>query len=243
MVMRPSHAFAVVLPLLAAGALWLSTVPAVAGVACPAFDPPRVKVTPQIAPLVRDNGRTIAELATIPGRAPGPAGRSNGHILGLAHARYGEESQFRAMFRPLPGGDVCGAPASLAVTFGFQERRLYVARELPRESCIHGEVLRHEMKHIAVDEALLKEFIPRIQQRLEAVVERIGAVRRRTQEQAMAAIRQPIDTALKQVMQEFTRERDRRQKQVDSPEEYARVSRSCGGELARYLAGVGKARM
>ena len=147
------------------------------------------------------------------------------------------------MFRPLPGGDVCGAPTTLSVTFGFQERRLYVARELPRESCIHGEVLKHEMKHIAVDEALLKEFIPHIQRRLDAVVERIGAVRRRTQKQAMAAIRQPIDAALKQAMQDFTRERDRRQKQVDSAEEYTRVSRSCGGELARYLPGASKARM
>ncbi|NYZ15682.1 hypothetical protein HL658_24335 [Azospirillum sp. RWY-5-1] len=238
---RPACTFA--LPLLAAGALWLSTAPALAGVVCPAFDPPRVKVTPQIAPLLRDHTRTIAELATIPGRAPGPAGRSNGHILGLAHARYGEESQFRAMFRSLANGDVCGAPATLAVTFGFQERRLFVARELPRESCIHGEVLRHEMKHIAVDEMLLKEFIPRIQQRLEAVVQRVGTVRRRTQEQAMAAIRQPIDAALKLAMQEFTRERDRRQRQVDSAEEYARVTRSCGGELTRYLPKAGKPRM
>lgn len=241
--MRRSLARAVALPLLAAGVLWLPATAVAAGMSCPAFDPPKVRVTAQIAPLLRDHTRSIAELAAVPGRTPGPAGRSNGHILGLAHARYGEESQFRAMFRFLPNGTVCGAPATLAVTFGFQDRRLYVARELPRGSCIHAEVLKHEMKHIAVDEALLKEFIPQVRQRMEAVVRRIGPVQRRTQQQAMAAIRQPIDAELKRLMRDFTRERDRRQTQVDTAEEYDRVSRSCGGELARYLPGKGKARM
>jgi hypothetical protein len=241
--MRRSLARAVAVPLVAAGLLWLPGRPAAAATACLGFGPPKVKVTSQVAPLARDFTRSIAELAAIPGRAPGPAGRSHGHILGLAHARYGEESQFRAMFQPLLNGTVCGAPTTLAITFGFQERRLYVARELPRDSCIHAEVLKHEMKHIAVDEALLKEFIPVVQRRMESVVQRIGAVQRRTQEQAMAAIRQPIDAALKQLMQEFTRERDRRQMRVDTAEEYTRVSRSCNGELARYLPGKGKARM
>lgn len=207
---------------------------------CPAAGRPDLQIDGQLVPLRRDFDKTLTQLQAMPGRSAGPHGAENGQVLGLAHSTFGERWQMGARYQALPGGAVCAALSRLTVTFGFQERVVYVARELPKASCIHREVLAHEMKHVAVDEALLREFMPTLKRRLEAVVARQGVTRARSQEQAMTALRQPIDAAVKELMREFTREREKRQAKVDTIEEYRRVSKSCNGELTQYVKGRGR---
>ena len=239
--MRPFNASLAMAAALGAAVVLSAPRPAAAqSNGCPAFDRPSVQVDFQVVPLGRDDTRSTAQLAGLPGRAPGPAGASGGNILGLAHAKYGEQSQFGVLFQPQRDGSVCAALSTVKVTFGFIERVVYVARELPRGSCIHGEVLAHEMMHVATDEALLKEFAPAIRRRIETAAARLGSVRARSQQQAAQALRRPLDAALKELLQDFSRERDRRQAKVDTIAEYKRVSGSCGGELSKYIKGKTK---
>ncbi len=219
------------------GAGLLSAAPAAAqqGGACPDYGPTQLKVDVLTAPLRRDYGRSINQLAGMPGRAPGPAGASNGHILGLALVKHGERSNLEALIQPMGDGTFCVTPKLLTAGFGYEERTIYVARELPQNSCIFGEVLSHEMKHIAVDEQLLREYAPTLNRRLEAVAARMKPVRARSKDQAMRALLLPVNSLLRQMLQEFGQERERRQSQVDTLAEYERVSRSCNGEINRYI--------
>lgn len=207
---------------------------------CPRFGTPALLIDTQVVPVKRDFGKTLPQLQAMPGRAPGPAGGGHGQVLGLAHATFGERWQVGTHFSQQPGGSVCAALSRLTVSFGFQERVVYVARELPPGTCIQREVLNHEMKHVAVDEALLREFMPGFKRRLETVIARQGTVRARNPDEAMLMLRQPIEAAFRQLMQEFSREREKRQAKVDTVEEYRRVSRSCDGELAKYVKGTGR---
>ncbi|HYG88567.1 MAG TPA: hypothetical protein VD978_20170 [Azospirillum sp.] len=224
----------------ALAAVALSRPAAAQGIGCPKFDRPELRIDTQLVPLKRNFAKTLPQLQAMPGRSAGPRGAESGQVLGLAHATFGERWQIGAHYQPQPGGAVCAALSRLTVSFGFQERVVYVARELPQGSCIQREVLTHEMKHVAVDEALLKEFMPTFKRRLEAVVARQGAVRARSHDHAMALLRQPVDAAVKGLMQEFARERERRQAKVDTIEEYRRVSKSCNGDLAKYVKGQGR---
>ncbi|WP_448188222.1 hypothetical protein [Azospirillum sp. sgz301742] len=236
--MIPHRLLLTALALLAVPAL---TRPAAAqGAGCPRFDRPALQIDTQVMPLKRDFDKTLPQLQAMPGRSAGPVGAQNGQVLGLAHATFGERWQVGANYTPQPGGSVCAALSKLTVNFGFQERIVYVARELPQGSCIQREVLNHEMKHVATDEALLREFMPGFRRRLETVIGRLGTVRARSQEQAMATLRQPIDAAFRELMREFTAEREKRQAKVDTLEEYKRVSKSCDGELAKYVKGKGR---
>ncbi len=207
---------------------------------CPRFDRPVLQVDTQVVALKRDFGKSVSQLQAMPGRSTGPAGAERGKVLGLAHATFGERWQIGAHYSPRPGGTVCAALSRLTVVFGFQERVIYVARELPAGSCIQREVLNHEMKHVAADDALLREFMPGFRRRLEAVVARQGTVRARGHDQAMAQLRRPIDAAVRDLMREFSREREKRQARIDTLEEYRRVSKSCNGELAKYVTGKGR---
>lgn len=205
------------------------------GVSCSAFPPATVSLDVILAPIQRDDGLSIPQLTRTPGRTPGPAGAAHGHVLGLTQARYGEQSQVSALFQPMPDGSFCASANTLTVSFGFQQRIVHIARELPPGSCIHGEVLAHEMKHVAVDEAWLREYTPLIRRRLDEAAARMAPVRSRSQQQAMGAIRRPLEAAMRSAMQEFGRERDRRQALVDTAEEYARIRQVCNGEVAKYL--------
>ncbi len=226
---------ACLLPLCLAAGLLLPAPAAAQSAACPRFAPAKVSLELELAPLRRDFNRSMSQLAAMPGRAPGPAGAAQGHILGLASAKYGERSQVGLLFQPMADGTVCAAVQSLVVDFGFNERIIYVARELPSDSCIHREVLNHEMMHVAADERLLREFTPVARRRLEAALAQARPVRARSQEQAVSAVRRSLDSAMRQVMAEFGRERDRRQARLDTVAEYERVSRSCKGEVNQYL--------
>ncbi|PWC33100.1 hypothetical protein [Azospirillum sp. TSO35-2] len=216
------------------GALSAQPAAAQAGV-CGEFPAPKLILDTTLAPIQRDDGLTVVQLTRLPGRSAGPVGTASGHVLGLTLARYGEQSQVSALFKTLSDGTYCAAPSAVTIAFGFQQRTVHVAREIPVDSCLHGEVLAHEMRHIAVDEALLREVTPQIRSRLAAVVAGMGPVRSRSQNQAMAAVRRPLEAAMRSIMSEFGRERDRRQAQVDTAEEYERVSRVCNGEARNYL--------
>lgn len=202
---------------------------------CPTFERAQVKFDVTMAPLKHDYDKSVAQLAAMPGRAPGPRGAAHGHILGLAHSSYEHRYSMNARFAPQRGGVFCGALATVTVSIGLSERTVMVAKELPRGTCIHREVLAHEMKHVAVDEKLLKDFIPIAKRRVEDAVARMGTVRARGQEQVMTQLRRPLDAVLKETMQDFSRERQKRQAQVDTMQEYERVTRSCDGEVRKYV--------
>ena len=125
-------------------------------------------------PLRTDYSQSIGQLARKPGRPPVTGRTANAHTLGLTASQYNQQWQVSIVTASLGQGRYCGAAQILTVTFGYDQRTVYVARELPQGSCIHAEVLAHEMRHVAVDEQLLREYVPALKRRLEDVVARLG---------------------------------------------------------------------
>lgn len=220
---------------LAAVAVWASPAVAQTPAGCPALGPAQVVLEPMDAPLRYDTVRSAAQLTAMPGRAPSPLGRQAGRALGLTAAEFAARSRFQMVFQQQPGGVVCGALKTLTISFGYARRTVYIARELPPQSCIYGEVMGHEMEHVAIDDRLLAEFRPRFQQQMEGLVEQLRPVQGRSADQVARAIQRSVESVINRSLDEFGRERDRRQARLDTVEEYTRVSQSCGGELNRYM--------
>lgn len=221
-------------------ALWalLAVRPAAAAAdACPPPARAQLLVETLNSPVRQVYDRNTSQLTAMPGRGHGPQGTQKSAVLGLSTVRYGFISEIGAMFSLGPNATVCGRMSLLKISFGYQERMVLVARELPRQSCIHGEVLAHEMKHVAVDDALLAEYADIIRRRMESFVAGLGPTVTRSQNHAMTVMRGQLDRELAALHRDFTRERDRRQMQIDTLEEYRRVSESCNGEVQKYLKG------
>lgn len=206
-------------------------------VACPAFKPPSIELVIQQAPVSYEFGKPLAALERLQSSRRTIQGGKGSHVLGLAHVKLVSQVQFTVSIARLPDGSFCAAPATVRANFGVAESRVLVARELPRGSCIHGEVLAHEMRHVEVDRALLQEYTPKIRAAMDETVERIGSVRDRNDKAILAMIKSRIESGMKASFRQFEAARNQRQEQVDTPAEYDRVSRSCGGELSRVLRG------
>ena len=129
----------------------------------------------------------------------------------------------------------CASP-QITVTYGFNPLVVYVAKEFPKGSCAYDEVLKHEMRHVAANRAHLAAIEEPIHQALSKRFATgklwrgaVGASAQQLQRERDALwlpfIRREIDRGAAA------------QAEIDSPEEYKRVSQACGGEIKRLTSG------
>lgn len=176
--------------------------------------PDAVRVTVRAAPPAVDTGMSTAQLAAI-GQGGGlrPA---HGRLAGL----YAAEFQLAARIR-VDGRSPCLEPdvrLSLDVT-----RSIRIASEYSPGTCRHAVALAHEQEHAAIDDALLAEADRRIGDPVRALLDTPGVLAAGPPQPLAQALRDAIGPA----MAGFERERARRQLAIDTPAEYARLSRAC----------------
>lgn len=135
-----------------------------------------------------------------------------------------------------PDKMVCAKPAQLMVDVGFQNSTIYVARELPRRTCAHNEILDHEEHHVAIDRELLKEYLPIIERYLQTSVRELGTVKAKDTTTAEDKMQKFISAQLNKVSEKMNAERSRRQAEHDSKEEYQRLAIVCDGDVAKAVA-------
>jgi hypothetical protein len=176
--------------------------------------PDAVRMTVEAAPAAVDTSMSTAQLVAI-GQGGGlrPA---HGRLAGL----YAAEFQLSAQIRVDRRGNCLDPDVRLTLSV---KRDIRVASEYPPGTCRHAVALAHEQEHAAIDDALLLEADRRIGEPLRAMLAAPGAL--------SAGLPQPLAQALRDAigpaMAAFERERSRRQLAIDTPEEYARLSRAC----------------
>jgi len=227
-------------PLIATPFVLVSSVAAADASVCAREADPRISVElVSITPVV-DVSRDSRRLTAVPGRGHVPAGAGGRRVLGLSTARLAESSRVDVHLSALSDGSYCATVSGVAATFGFDERRVFVASELPVGSCVFNEVRAHEMRHVRVDDEALLAFLPKVRERLLAETRAIPPARGRDQRSVVETQQQRVRAAMRSLIDEFSRERDRLQAEVDTAREYRRVTASCGGEVARYLRPGGR---
>lgn len=137
--------------------------------------------------------------------------------------------------RPTSTQITCGQIKAVQIEFGFKDNKILVAKEFPKRSCPYREVLGHEEKHKAVDRRLVEEYAEKIKTVFLDVSRKIGVVRNATS----AIVDDQIDSAFSQAVSKLTKEIEtehvERQKDVDTKEEYQRVTDSCEGQTMEIV--------
>lgn len=187
----------------------------------PVFDDPSYDYTVDIGglqKLAQDTSRTV----------------HSGHRgLTLGLTRYEPILEFRTPVRQVnfPDGLTCAHVEYVDVNIGYRNVTVLIPHEVPQGSCGFGEVMKHEQKHIAVNRAILDEYAPLIAERLQAYLRLNGVFRQPNPEYAVSLLRQKLMAILNDLSSQIATENHRRQELVDSPQEYARVSNTCNGQL------------
>lgn len=204
---------------------------------CPGFRAPTVIVDLDQAPVSHDFSAGIAQLTERVNADPNSAGAYSDAFYGLSVADVQYRLRVTTVHGSLFDGTVCVAASAIHVGFGYKERRLHVAAELPEGSCIHREILAHEMQHVAQDEHLLRHFVPDLRRRVQALASRLTPERAGSRAKANRALVGKIEAVLKDAQADLLRLRRVVHGHIDSDAEYRRLGQVCDRELVRYARG------
>lgn len=197
---------------------------------CDHLPPPSVTLKRIESPVVVDTGFDYKSITVLSTRDHQPSSR----VLGLTRgtARVGFELK-GPMIVDRDRRWECVSP-QIVMTYGFSPMTVYVAKEFPVGSCAYREIYQHEMRHVKTYQDHLLGIEAEIR---ESLTRRFatGAPMR----SPVGDTRQRIDQEMRErwipyIQREIERVRSA-QALIDTPEEYQRVSDSCGGEIRRVI--------
>lgn len=204
--------------------------PAGAPVACPARDA-RIRLAIVDPPPVIDSTVSSAALQARTGRVAS----AGSHHLGLTTSSVEWQSELNATYRQGPNGQICAVPAQVVLTLVQQEHRVELAAELPVEGCLWRAVLAHERRHVAVNKRTLRQAAAEARAAAEAWALAARA-RGATVEEAMTSLQAGLRRAIEPSLASMAAARGRAHQQIDSAEEYRRLSSICTADQAALRA-------
>lgn len=161
--------------------------------------------------------------------------RANTFVLGLTKTESRVAIALAGpMLRDAATGYECVAP-QISVKLYYAPVVIYIGKEFPQGSCAHGEVLKHELRHLRA----YMDNLPRVERVVRA------ALQKRFQDKplyaprgtAQAALASEIDTGWLPYIKAEMSKVEALQAAIDTPQEYARLGAACGGEIQTILRG------
>jgi hypothetical protein len=164
------------------------------------------------------------DAATLTGLREHPA---NETTMGLTSATSRAEVDVNLHGMSVPGG-VC-VRADIDVRLSYAPMNVYLARELVPGSCDYREILAHEMRHVGI----FRDYIGGARQRVEATLrERLPAqrvYRFTSMDEAGKYFKDDQQNWIASAAQHELDGVARLQANIDTREEYLRLSRACAG--------------
>jgi hypothetical protein len=160
------------------------------------------------------------------------------HHLGLTASRVEWGSEIDTRWRDLPGGGTCARPARVGLRLVQTEHRISIASEIPRGGCLWRAVEAHERRHVALNQATMRQAATAMRRAAEAWAPRAEG-RGRDAEAAVARLQDGLRQAVEPALATMRAAREAGHAAIDSPEEYARLSRLCPADQAALRRALG----
>lgn len=159
----------------------------------------------------------------------------------LGVTRYKPVINFEIPFmkQQLSDGSFCARVTKLNAVIGYRDITVLIAKEFPEGSCAFDHIMTHEQRHITVNRELLLEYVPIIQEKLTSFLKLYGMSIVADPDYAEKLLRYNVNKIFQESTDQILQENMRRQRLIDTPEEYARNNKVCGGDIVgvmrRYL--------
>ncbi|MCC2955749.1 hypothetical protein LK542_08990 [Massilia sp. IC2-477] len=187
-----------------------------------------------------DNTVGYRGLTAMKGRATNGRARPGQVVLGLTRteSRVSINVGGRLLTDPASGYE-CIAP-HIEIKLTYPPIVVFISREFRPGSCAYEEVLAHEMRHLNT----YLDYLPRAESRVRQALERrfedkplyarIG--------QAQTLLQREIDRGWMPYIKSEMAKVEALQAAIDSPQEYARLGKVCGGEVQSLIRPVRKSK-
>ena len=196
---------------------------------CSSYPEVPVQVTPVFPDPAFDYRQNINQIRALSG--DGQHNIREEIPLGLTHYQPILDVKVSTRMIDLPNGLTCARIDHVDVTLGYRDVTVYVASEIAPDSCGFNQVLDHEQKHIAVNRDVLARYAPLIEQQLEVYLRDNGVFREQNYGYAAQLAHDRMKNIVSDLAEQLSRENFERQRDIDTQQEYRRISLSCGGQL------------
>ncbi|WP_338764813.1 hypothetical protein [Massilia sp. METH4] len=157
----------------------------------------------------------------------------NDFVLGLTRTEsMVQVSADGAMLQDRASGYECIAP-QLKVQLTYAPVKIYVGNEFPVGSCGYKEILAHEMRHMQA----YMDHLPKVEKTVAAALAKRfgGKPFYAPSGTARTALSFEIDSGWLPYIKAEMAKVEAVQAKIDSPAEYARLSKVCNGEIQKIL--------
>lgn len=192
---------------------------------CSTYEEPRINITAQFDQPQYDFSKNIPSILALENDHNHSI--REGIPLGVTNYEKILSTNTRAKIIHEANNHGCMKIDQVDAVIGYKNVVVYIANEIPKQSCGFNEVMGHEQKHLNVNQKLLQEALPVIKQQILDQLRPLGVFHSLN----INIPRTTMQETLTHIMKKFDDENTRRQQLVDSPEEYRRVSTSCNGQI------------
>jgi len=127
----------------------------------------------------------------------------------------------------------CASP-QVTLTYGFSPLTVYVAKEFSQDSCAYKAIYQHELRHVKTYQthaaSIEKDLADALNRRFAT-----GSPWRGPVGQMRIQLQRELDERWLPYIQRELARADAAQALIDTPEEYARVTNTCNGEIKKHL--------
>lgn len=151
---------------------------------------------------------------------------------GLTQGNINMETSILFKWQETMMGRYCLWPDEIDVTVTYQAQ-VHIAKEYKPGSCRFDETKLHEQRHVAADEQVLKEFLPKLQQAAEARAAKgfsQGPFDLPQRDAMKSMVAETYKAGMARELDKLDVVRAQRQGAIDTAAEYTRLSRACPNE-------------
>jgi hypothetical protein len=206
---------------------------------CKLDAPPRIMVTPKTSPIRYNHSLSSAQLDRMArGDAKNALKERDSSTGGLRLDRPSIETRVNYSYttETLKGKAtrVCLSYSDIEVIIELNPV-IYIASEHKEGRC-YNEILHHERQHVEMDRVVMNEFARNLGTSLKILIDKTGAQgpypAHETEMHGTRMVRH-INSVVDAEKMAMTNKMQRLQSRIDSPEEYARISRICAESRLR----------
>ena len=191
-------------------------------------NPPKVSVTYNYGELRYDFSKNRGELEKI-FQAISPEKEKIGEINGVTLLNPKVETSSEMNLEELSAEYACLFPKEVVLRIMFDNPVIYILKNLPEDTCLYKQTLRHEQTHADIGHSALYLFAKAANKQLKGKVVEKGSriVTAENVEQTVQEMNKSYQDDVSVLFNIFVKVLKKEQAELDSPENYAKESALC----------------
>lgn len=189
---------------------------------------PEVHFSTSYGKLIYDFSRNREEITNI---SSGTEFQESGAFLsGLATVNIEKEAEVGAITEIVGNNVICVLPKKINVYVGLSNPKIYISRDLKKDSCTYNVVMRHEQTHQRINKTALDYFIPIFKEAAERMARKLKPVQISSYAEMDAASRRlsvEMYNQFEKIVNAFKKELASEQSKLDNRSNYANEEKIC----------------